>query len=281
MDPRPVLELVKSEWPGESSPPLLERLAATAVRRFVPEFLLEGEQDAAYQGLADVATALVAASVPGSSRAVIAARTIAECTGDERLLRRWLAGVDVPAGLDSDTDFRWLILGNLARRGLLDPTELDAAEEADPTFGWTARGPPSPGLPAESGGQGVGVEPGGRRAGGPVQPPARRAASGVLGGIRPRPREALRRPVLRGGPEPVRWLGDDALARVVRLGFPRVVERTTLALAEEALASATLSPATRRNLVDGASALSEAVVSRERYAPDRRRAVGGSSSGSW
>jgi hypothetical protein len=76
------------------------------------------------------------------------------------------------------------------------------------------------------------------------------------------------------------WVGDDALARVVRFGFPRVVERGTLRLAEEALAGVALSPATRRNIVDGASALSEAVVSRERYAPGRV-ALGGSSSGSW
>jgi aminopeptidase N len=281
MDPRPVLELVKSEWPGESSPPLLERLAATAVRRFVPEFLLEGEQNAAYQGLADVATALVAASIPGSSRAVIAARTIAECTGDERLLRRWLAGVDVPAGLDSDTDFRWLILGNLARRGLLDPTELDAAEEADPTFGGrlaalqARASQPSPAAKEWAWSQVVDE----RAARSNHQLVALLLgfwAASDLDLVRPYVgRFFAEVPSLSG------WLGDDALARVVRLGFPRVVERTTLALAEEALASATLSPATRRNLVDGASALSEAVVSRERYAPDRRPAVGGSSSGSW
>ena len=42
----------------------------------------------------------------------------------------------------------------------------------------------------------------------------------------------------------------------------------------------TLSPATRRNIVDGASALGEAVDSRERYAPGRV-ALGGSASGSW
>ena len=76
------------------------------------------------------------------------------------------------------------------------------------------------------------------------------------------------------------WVGDDALARVVRFGFPRVVERATLSLAEEALEQPTLSPATRRNIVDGASALGEAVVSRERFARGRA-AVGGSSSGSW
>jgi aminopeptidase N len=60
------------------------------------------------------------------------------------------------------------------------------------------------------------------------------------------------------------WMGEDALARVVRFGFPRVVERATLVAAEAALAG-DLSPATRRNVVDGAAALGEALRSRERF----------------
>ncbi|MDQ6949703.1 MAG: ERAP1-like C-terminal domain-containing protein, partial [Actinomycetota bacterium] len=63
------------------------------------------------------------------------------------------------------------------------------------------------------------------------------------------------------------WVGEDALARVVRFGFPRVVERATLERAEAALRG-DLSPATRRNVVDGASALLEALVSRERFGTD-------------
>jgi aminopeptidase N len=164
---------------------------------------------------------------------------------------------------------------------LLDPTELDAAEEADPTFGGrlaalqARASQPSPAAKEWAWNQVVDE----RAARSNHQLVALLLgfwAASDLDLVRPYVgRFFAEVPSLSG------WLGDDALARVVRLGFPRVVERTTLALAEEALASATLSPATRRNLVDGASALSEAVVSRERYAPDRRRAVGGSSSGSW
>ena len=280
IDPRPVLRLVESEWVSESSPLLLERLAATAVRRFVPEFLFEREHDAAWQELADAGDLLLAGSEEGSNHAVIAARTVAECSGDEALLRRWLAGADVPSGLGTDTDFRWLLLGNLARRGLLEPSTLDDAEEADPTFGGRlaalqARAS-QPTEAAKAWAWNQVVEENSTR--------SNHQLVALLQGFWSTPDLDLVRPyVSRFFAEVPRlsgWVGDDALARVVRFGIPRVVERATLRLAEEALTGVALSPATRRNIVDGASALSEAVVSRERYAPGRV-ALGGSSSGSW
>jgi aminopeptidase N len=281
LDPRVVLRLLESEWVGESSPPLLERLATTAVRRLVPEFLAEAEHDAAWQRLAGAGTELLSSSEPGTNEAVIAARTIAECTNDEALLRVWLARRNVPSGLESDTDFRWLILGNLARRGRLTTGELDAAEESDPTFGGRlaalqARAS-QPTAAAKAWAWRQVVREGSAR--------SNHQLVALLQGFWATPDLDLVRPYVSRFftevPRLTTWVGDDALARVVRFGFPRVVERETLRLAEEALATATLSPATRRNIVDGASALSEAVVSRERYAPDRSRAVGGSSSGSW
>jgi aminopeptidase N len=281
LDPRPVLRLIESEWVREASPPLLERLAATAVRRFVPEFLVEAEHEAAWQELGAAASALLAAAPPGSNHAVIAARTVAECTGDQALLRRWLAGDEVPAGLAADTDFRWLLLGNVARRGLLDGADLDAAEAADPTFGGRlAALQARASQPTESAKawawQQV-VDEGSAQ--------SNHQLVALLLGFWSTPDLDLVRPYVSRFfaeiPRLSRWVGEDAMARVVRFGFPRVVERATLRLAEEALAGDGLSTATRRNIVDGASALSEAVVSRERYAPGRPVAVGGSSSGSW
>jgi aminopeptidase N len=280
MDPRPVLRLVADEWVTEPSPPLLERLAATALRRFVPEFLLENEHDAACRALAAAGLALVETAPAGSNHAVIAARVVAESSDDVELLRGWLRGHDVPTGLAGDTDFRWLLIGNLARRGHLLTGELDAAEESDPTFGGRlaalqARASEPTHAAKEWAWAQVTEEGSGR---------SNHQLVALLQGFWAAPDLDLLRPyVARFFTEVPRlsgWLGDDALARVVRFGFPRVVERRTLELAVDALATATLSPATRRNIVDGASALSEAVVSRERYAP-RRRAVGGSSSGSW
>jgi aminopeptidase N len=280
MDPRPVLRLVADEWVTEPSPPLLERLAATALRRFVPEFLVESEHDAAWRSLARAGAALLETAPTGSNHAVIAARVVAECSDDVELLRGWLEGEDVPAGLAGDTDFRWLLLGNLARRGHLRAGELDEAEESDPTFGGqlaalqARASQPTPAAKEWAWAQ-VTDEGSGR---------SNHQLVALLQGFWAAPDLDLLRPYVARFftevPRLTAWLGDDALARVVRFGFPRVVERRTLALAEDALVSATLSPATRRNIVDGASALSEAVVSRERYAPGRR-ALGGSSSGSW
>ena len=84
--------------------------------------------------------------------------------------------------------------------------------------------------------------------------------------------------LLRDGEVSSRELTELYLDRIARLD-PRL-NAYRVVLAEEALANAALSPATRRNIVDGASSLGEAVRSRERYAW-RREAVGGSSSGSW
>lgn len=61
-------------------------------------------------------------------------------------------------------------------------------------------------------------------------------------------------------------VGQDALARVVRLGYPStVVEPATLARSREALERDDLTPGVRRSLVDAQSELVEALRSRERH----------------
>jgi aminopeptidase N len=205
---------------------------------------------------------------------------VAECSGDVALLQRWLDGDGVPSDLASDTDFRWLLVGNLARRGLLDDTTLDQAEAADPTFGGRLAALQArasrPDAAAKRWAWSQVVEESSSR--------SNHELVALLQGFWVAPDLDLVRPYVNRFfaevPRLSAWVGDDALARVVRFGFPRVVERATLSLADEALGRANLSPAARRNIVDGASALGEAVVSRERYAPGRA-AVGGSSSGSW
>ncbi len=264
LDPRRVLDLIETEWVAETSAPLLERLAVTAIRRFVPEFLVEPEHDAAWGRLAGAAAALLARSAPGSSAAVIATRTVAECSGDVGLLRRWLSGAGVPAGLADDTDLRWLVLGNLARRGALRAGELDAAEAADPTFGGRLAGlrarASEPTAAAKAWAWAEVVRPASGRSNHELVALLDGLwTTGDVGLVRPYAHRFFTEvPRLRG------WLAEDALARVVRFGFPRVVEQATLDAAEIALAG-DLSPATRRNIVDGASALGEALLSRERF----------------
>ena len=265
LDPRRVLALIETEWVAETSAPLMERLAVTAVRQFVPEFLPEAEHDGAWARLALAAQVLLDRSAVGSSGAIIATRTIAECSGDGALLRRWLAGRRLPAGLADDTDVRWLVVGNLARRGLLTPAELDAAEAADRTFtgrlaGLRARAAvPTPEAKAAAWAQVVR----------PASGRSNHELVALLEGLWSATDLSLVRPYaarfFTEVPRLREWVAEDALARVVRFGFPRVVERATLSAAEAALTQH-LSPATRRNIVDGASALGEALRSRGRFA---------------
>ncbi len=67
-------------------------------------------------------------------------------------------------------------------------------------------------------------------------------------------------------PRLVEWVGEDALARVIRLGYPRVIEDATAQLGAAALERTDLSAAVSRNLLDGAHALGEALTSRQRWA---------------
>src|SRR5665811_1624948 len=61
-------------------------------------------------------------------------RYVGTSSADEDLLRRWAAGEQLPQGLDEDSDFRWLVLGNLARRSAVGSAELDAALDQDRTM---------------------------------------------------------------------------------------------------------------------------------------------------
>ena len=85
--------------------------------------------------MAAVGEAVLADAEPGSSRALHAARLVARTTDDvEGRLRPWAEGRDLPSGLEGDSDFRWIVLGQLARRGLLDAAAIEEARAADQTM---------------------------------------------------------------------------------------------------------------------------------------------------
>ena len=94
-------------------------------------------------------------------------------------------------------------LGNLARRGLLDPSTLDDAEERDPTFGGRLAALQARASRPTERDEGLGLEPGRRGELHAVQPPAGRAAAGFLVDAGRRPRAAVCQPLLRRGPAAV------------------------------------------------------------------------------
>jgi len=265
LDPRTVLTIMDRSWVGETSSAILERVGDEAAHRVIPQFLPETEHEAARQRLAGSAARLLDAADPQSSRALVGAQVLAGTTSDEALLRRWSAGQGLPAGLAGDTDFRWLVLGNLARRGLFDDAELERASAEDSTMqGRLAAlrvraSLPSPESKAWAWSQLTGRS--GR---------SNHELTALITGFWFASDLDLVRPYVPRFfdevPELVGWVGEDALARVIRLGYPRVVEDETARLGAAALERTDLSPAVSRNLLDGAHVLGEALTSRKRYA---------------
>jgi aminopeptidase N len=134
IDPRHMLAVLATSWARESNQSIINRVGLQMSQRIIPQFILEPEQESAFAVMAEAAGSMLAQSEPGSSRALIAARYVATTSADEDLLHRWASGEDLPEGLGEDSDFRWVVLGNLARRGAIGPAEIDAALEQDHTM---------------------------------------------------------------------------------------------------------------------------------------------------
>ncbi|CAA9372654.1 MAG: Membrane alanine aminopeptidase N [uncultured Propionibacteriaceae bacterium] len=84
-------------------------------------------------GLAD----LLAEAEPGSDHQVALAKSyplaVRSAAGAARL-QAWLAGEQVPSGLEIDTDLRWLVLTALARLGVADEAAIQAEYARDTTI---------------------------------------------------------------------------------------------------------------------------------------------------
>jgi len=208
---------------------------------------------------------MLARSEPGSSRALVAARYVATTSADEDLLRRWASGEGLPEGLGEDSDFRWVVLGNLARRGAIGPAEIDAALEQDHTMQGTLKA-----LQAKA------SEP---------DASAKVWAWEQLTGDHGRSNyelnalatgfwhasdlEVVRPYVARYFSDVPRLsgsVGEDALARIATLAYPsNVVEESTAEQSAAALQRGDLTASVRRAMVDADSQLGEALASRAAF----------------
>ena len=233
--------------------------------RIIPTFLPPAEHEWAEQVVAGAAEQVLAAAEPGSTRALVAARTVARSSADESLLRAWAAAKDRPAGLEDDSDFGWIAVRNLAARGLVDQDFVEGRRADDDTLqgrlnSLLARAA----MPAAD---------------------AKAWAWDEITANRSRSNYELN--ALAQG----FWLADDldvvrpyveryfadvpAMTRVGRRGRPRpgrqlayprrVVEDATVERSAAALACAGLSAAVRRSMVDAESELREALRSRATF----------------
>ena len=264
VDPRVMVSAFGQSWPAEDNDSVLTRAATMVLGRVVPEFLPHEEHASAEAVVAGAARTLLDRAEPGSTRALVAARTLARSSDDEALLGAWAAGTQLPEGLEQDTEFRWLVVRRLASRGVGGLELVESAQAADDTLqgrmhALVARASiPNAGAKAWAWDE---LAHNRRRSnhelnalaqGFWLTPDLAMVRSFV-------PRYFTEVPAMR------EWVGADALERVTRLAYPaRVVEPATAELSARALARE-LPAAVRRPVVDCDSRLREALRSRATF----------------
>ena len=265
IDPRHLLSVMEGSWAQESNQSIISRVGLQMSQRIIPQFIPPPEHGAAYAVMADAAAAMLARSEAGSSRALVAARFVASTSEDEDLLRSWASGEQLPNGLDGDSDFRWVVLGNLARRGAIGVMEIDEALRQDHTMQGNLKSlqakASAPDAPAKAWAWDQITGEHGR---------SNHELNALASGFWHAPDQDVLRPYVAryfsDVPALSGRLGEDALARVAALAYPgNVVETSTADRSAAALERADLTASVRRAFVDADSQLREALASRAAF----------------
>ena len=264
--PDRLLRLVECAWPTETHAAILGRTLGALTGRVIPCFLPDVDQDDAEAVVAASARSRLETAEPGSSVSLTAARALARSTTDRGLLERWAGGDGLPRGLEHDSDFRWLVVGALARRGWLGEDGIETARRADNTLtGKLAALASRASIPTAAAKEWAWTE----LTGNPLisNYEANAISGSFWGSGSPALLTRYRERYVVDVPAMARTMGDDALQRVAQLAFPaRLVEPETERVVVAALESDTLTPGVRRAMVDALSELREALTSRERFA---------------
>ena len=267
LSPIAYVDLFCAAWGSEPETAILSPVAeqvAKVIRAFIPG----RAQGSELARVAATATNASRAAVPGSGRALAAARAVAGLSSDIRLLREWALGLGLPAGLTGDSDFLWLVVENLAARGELSAADLERFAREDQTIqGRLNSLKARASLPDPAAKEWAWEQLTSREAN-----HSNYELNYLAAGFWRVPDETVMRPYVERFFDVVptlhEWIGADALSTVVLTAFPAVVEERTLELSAQTLSRTDLTPATRRALVDGDWALREALVSRRRFFPD-------------
>ena len=215
--------------------------------------------------LTRAAQARLESAEPSSSAMLAAARALARVSTDRGLLELWAGGDGLPEGLEHDSDFRWLVVGALARRGWLGLEGIETARRTDNTLtGNLAALSARASIPTAEAKEWAWSELTGNRQISNYEANAIAGSfwvSGPLEVLAPyRDRYVVDVPAMADS------MGDDALQRVASLAFPsRLVDRDTESLIVGTLERTDLTPGVRRAMVDALSELQEALTSRERF----------------
>ncbi|KGN38267.1 aminopeptidase N [Knoellia subterranea] len=266
VDPAVALDVFTATWPHESHDALMTRVAHAFDHRIVPQFVRDEARGDAAARLGVAALAAFESAEPGSDRALVAARFLAETSTDSERLTAWVEARSLPAGLEGDSDFRWLVLQRLARLDLAPDDLVDRVSADDTTLSGHLAA-----LAARAARPGIRDK---EWAWGEITTNRERSnyelnalaagfwSSGAVDDMRPYAGRYV-----SDIPRLAEWLGADALDRVATLAFPsRVVEDATAELVRSAMGRPDVSSGVRRSMGDELSKLEEALTSRARWA---------------
>jgi aminopeptidase N len=133
LPPSEFITLAAAGLPTETELAVFDDVVKFAVDAVARRFLAPAAQPAGLAALAGACRAALVAAAPGSSMQLSAARGYVRAAGhgDVNALNGWLAGTNVPAGLEIDTDLRWTVIARLAALGAVTAADIDAEYERD------------------------------------------------------------------------------------------------------------------------------------------------------
>ncbi|MDN5767599.1 MAG: aminopeptidase N [Humibacillus sp.] len=261
VDPRVFLDVFDAAWPQERNSSILTRVSAYAEHRIIAWFVPRAEQDAALLRLTQVAAKMLTTAGDGTTESLAAARLAAATSDDQSMLTAWAAGHDLPEGLADDGDFRWIVVRNLAGRGLIDAADIDSYRARDDTLQGSLNALMCRAALPDADAKAWAWEELTQKRGRSNYELVHLARAfwsaptdSLVADYVPR--------YFTDVPAMSQWVGEDALARVVLVAFPKVFTDTTAELSAAALCRDDLSPAVRRQLIDADAELREALESR-------------------
>jgi aminopeptidase N len=131
LDPALALDIVTRALPAESDDAVLGVVAGWAVRPLVACYFPGVTRGAAMSRLSGALTAVTDVAAAGSGRQLAAAQAAIATASHVGRMQAWLAGRDLPAGLEADTELRWRIVHRLATLGELDEAAIDVEAARD------------------------------------------------------------------------------------------------------------------------------------------------------
>lgn len=267
ISPMTLIAAAEVAVPQETQMPILDVALGTLTGAVLRRFLPSSAREIARQRLAAIGEQLIEQGEDGSAQQLAGIRLVAQ-TGHAVRVCEWLTGEGLPSLLAADTNLRWSIAANLARQDALTVEQLDALLEADQTMsgqlGYLTARASLPGADhKEWAWAELTSEP-------TEQSPAHSnyemnaLASGFWSGAD----EVLAPYIARyvdDIPAMQAWVGQDALARVATLAFPRSLASESLDVEVQRMLSGQLTAAVYRAVVDQQALAREVLNSRATF----------------